>query len=180
MEARFDGISNRWLQFRKDTFDLAGVEKIMSKKSADKVHILVSARRQFTHRQIGGVQTQSRDAICILILNPHQTRSPMGRQDRSIRPHAMGIVAKCLVKRRLLADGTVHQIRLLRGFGRIQIGFLRYCQFGGRIGKAAKNRLTSDDDQLARVRDTASRTNQMFKIGSLHEIGDRWPTVLAE
>jgi hypothetical protein len=50
---------------------------------------------------------------------------------------------------RAVADGSLDSYRLLRGPTRIDVGLLRPQQHLGSIGVRAKNRLASDDNELA-------------------------------
>jgi len=104
----------------------------------------------------------------------------MSWKDRGFRPHAVSIIAKGVMKRRLLPNGTVHQFRFLRRVFRVHIRFLRNGKLGWRIGKGAEDRLASNDDQFARVRDAARGADQMFKITSCHYIDGKWPSVPGE
>src|ERR1700734_356650 len=71
------------------------------------------------------------------------------------------------MERGAFADAAVDQIRELRVVSRKHICLSRGEQRRWRIGELAQNRLTANDYDFGIVRDRASRTNDVLKLGTL-------------
>ena len=60
------------------------------------------------------LQTQTLSAAGVFVLNGNETFFPPRRQNGSLLPYAVGVIAECLVKWRTFADAAINQISILR------------------------------------------------------------------
>ncbi len=95
-------------------------------------------------------------------------RHPTGGKRRGFGPDAVRVVAERLVERRELSDGAVYQVGSGRIVKRVTINPHRAQQLLGGVGMSSQQRLTADDDDLARSCNAAAGAKDVLKLLDVH------------
>lgn len=143
---------------------------MMTTKFGHEVQVFFPTIGELGKGQISGSKTASRGAVCIFIGEPNKTILPTRRQLGRGRIHAIGIIFKRFVERRILSSSGW-------SLG-INVEFHRLTKRTRCVGKLAQNGLTAYDDELLFPRDTGCRPDDVLKLQPVHD-GGKFPFVPA-
>ena len=122
----------------------------------------------FETAEVVHFEAPARRAAGIGVDERHEPVHPSGRKRRGRLVHAMGVIAKCLVEHRQLADGAVDEIGLGRSLARVDVGLNRHEQRIGGVRELAEDGLAADHDEVALVGNRGGCAEDVLKGGAIH------------
>lgn len=133
-----------------------------------KGQILPPSGNELGNGQVMHLKTKPGRAARTRRAQRNETVLPTRGKHRGFLCHAMRVIPERRVEGRLFANGSVNQIRILRGPKGEDISLYGLDAFGRRIERLREDRLRANDDKLIRAGDSGRSAKDVLKLLSVH------------